>query len=278
MITFPKELPEENLIAREAIFNGEAYLANPTSDSQKLVSKIRNLIKEELQVQDIRTAHKELSDEDFFNSMGNLRRTLYLEEEYHEDLRGVLESYHFDSKKCAFDPIRIRVVLPGGHHNIKAAPVYYAHRDTWYAHPQSLIVGWIPLDDLREEETFEFFPDYFNSVVPNNSEIFDYADWIKDGPALKIGWQKESSGIEGGYPKADSNHNPGERIRFAPKKAESLFFAGSHYHQTLEQDFDTIRYSIDFRVVHLDDLTTLRGSPNCDNRSRGDIVKDYIHP
>lgn len=278
MITFPKTLPRDNRQARDEIFQGEAYLAHPTAEASALTENIHALIQEKLGVSDIRAAHKSLSDEEFFTKMGELRRILYLEEDYHKALRSVLRSYHFDETRCAFDPIRIRVVLPGGHHNPKAAPVYYPHRDTWYAHPQSLIVGWMPLFDLRAEETFQFYPDYFSAPVPNNSEIFDYADWIKDGPALKIGWQKENSGIVGEYPKAAADHDPGSRVGFAPKKAEALFFAGSHYHQTLEQDLDTIRYSIDFRVVHLDDLEASRGAPNTDNRSQGDIIKDYIHP
>ena len=60
----------------------------------------------------------------------------------------------------AFDPLRLRIIKGDGHHNPAAKAVYYPHRDTWYGHPQALIVGWLPLDDLREDETFVFFPDY----------------------------------------------------------------------------------------------------------------------
>jgi len=278
MISFPNSLPEDNLTTRNSIFSGEVFLAKPNAQSLQLVSKITTLIQRELGVVDIRKAHLELSDSEFFEKMGKLRRILYLESEYHDDLKELLDSYHFNSNRCAFDPIRIRVILPGGHDNPKAAPVYYPHRDTWYAHPQSLIVGWLPLHDLSADETFEFFPDHFNKAVPNDSEIFDYNDWIKDGPALKIGWQKEDSGLTGGYPQAEPSHEPGTRVGFSPKLAEAMFFAGSHYHQTLAQDFNTIRYSIDFRIVQLDDIEAGRGAPNCDNRSKGDILSDYIHP
>ena len=78
----------------------------------------------------------------------------------------------------AFDPLRLRIIQGGGHHNPAARAVYYPHRDTWYGHPQSLVVGWIPLDDLREEETFVFFPDYLRRAAPNDSEIFDYDAWV----------------------------------------------------------------------------------------------------
>jgi len=110
--------------------------------SLSLVKSVEELIATKLGVPEIRKAHLAMSDEDFFERMGELRRIFYLEKEYHERLRDLIASLGFDPARCAFDPLRIRVILPGGHHNAKAAPVYYAHRDTWYAHPQSLIVGW----------------------------------------------------------------------------------------------------------------------------------------
>ncbi|MEO0415947.1 MAG: hypothetical protein AAF226_13450, partial [Verrucomicrobiota bacterium] len=199
-------------------------------------------------------------------------------ETYHQHLRDVVDDCGFDSHQVAFDPIRIRVVLPGGHHNPKAAPVYYPHRDTWYAHPESLLVWWIPLHDLKPEETFEFYLSKFDQPVANDSEIFDYSEWIKDGPALKIGWQKEDSGENGGYPSAQVDTRALQGTGFSCAAGGNLIFAGAHFHQTLAQDFDTIRYSLDFRVVHLDDVKSNRGAPNCDNRSRGSTLKDYIYP
>ncbi len=275
---FLSSIPGNNNETRDSIYRGDIYLSDSNDATTSLVKDVKDRIQKELGVEDIRKAHLELSDAEFFERMGNLRKLFYLDEKYHDHLRNVIASYGFNPNRTAFDPIRIRVILPGGHRNPKAAPVYFPHRDTWYAHPQSLIVGWIPLHDLSANETFEFFPDYFDQEVPNNSEIFDYADWIKDGPALKIGWQNKDSGLSAGYSKASANHNPGRRIRFCCESGEALFFAGSHYHQTLEQDLGTIRYSLDFRLVNLDDVKLAKGSPNSDNRSKGDILSDYIQP
>lgn len=275
---FTSLLAETNLETRKKIFAGELFLTTDNPTSKELIASVQGLIANKLGVSEIRTAHLELSDEIFFKRMGELRRIFYQEEEYHQHLRDLIQTHGFDPARCAFDPMRIRVILPGGHHNPKAAPVYYAHRDTWYAHPQSLIVGWIPLHDLSEEETFVFYPDEFGTPVPNDSEIFDYADWIKDGPALKIGWQKEDSGLTGGYPQSRLQKAPRRAEGFSIRAGETLLFAGSQFHQTREQDLGTIRYSLDFRVVHLDDVTDGRGAPNVDNRSRGNILADYIHP
>lgn len=276
--SFSPQLPDDNQKTRNDLFTGEVYLASTTEACCKLVNEVKQLLSDELDTTDIRHAHMNLSDDAFFASIGKLRRMIYMEEHFHQQVRKIIASLGFDPQRCAFDPLRIRVILPNGHLNEKAAPVYYPHRDTWYAHPQSLIVGWIPLHDLSEAETFQFYPDYFSREVPNNSQIFDYANWIKDGPALKIGWQNKNSGLTANYPRSEPDHNPGTRIGFKCLTGETLLFAGSHYHQTLPQNFDTIRYSLDFRIVHMDDVAASNGAPNTDNRSKGNILKDYIQP
>lgn len=275
---FEQNLPAQNSDTREVLFCGTKFITPANEISLSLVKSVEELIATKLGVPEIRKAHLAMSDEDFFERMGELRRIFYLEKEYHERLRDLIASLGFDPARCAFDPLRIRVILPGGHHNAKAAPVYYAHRDTWYAHPQSLIVGWIPLHDLAPEETFDFYPDYFEKSVPNNSEIFDYSDWIKDGPALKIGWQKNDSGLTGGYPKSNLIDAPERADSFSIDRGQTLLFSGSQFHKTREQDLGTIRFSLDFRLVNLDDIQKKRGAPNVDNRSTGDILADYIHP
>ena len=275
---FKNQLPASNLKAREALFNGEKFIAPAHKCSLSLVNSVEELITTKLKTPDIRKAHLAMDDQTFFERMGELRRIFYLESRYHNHLRELIASLGFNPDRCAFDPLRIRVILPGGHHNPKAAPVYYAHRDTWYAHPQSLIVGWIPLHNLSAEETFDFYPDYFNQAVPNDSEIFDYADWIKDGPALKIGWQNKDSGLTGGYPQSLLDKMPTRADGFSIEKGQTLLFAGSQFHKTREQDLGTIRFSLDFRLVDLDDVKNQRGAPNADNRSRGNILADYIHP
>ncbi len=271
-----RNLPNSNLEFREAIFQGDLFLTPPTDQSLKFIQEIKNLIIEELQIEDIRKVHNILDQATFFEKIGRLRRLIYLDKKYQDLTFQILEEWGFNPQEIAFDPFRLRVITPHGHLNPKAAPIYYPHRDTWYAHPQSLIVLWLPLDDLKMEETFVFYPDYFNQLVPNNSEIFNYDNWVKDGPDLKIGWQDPDSGITANYPRSIPNFNGGKTLGFACQKGEHLFFSGAHFHQTLPQNTDQTRYSLDVRFVHLNDIMEKRGSPNLDNRSQGTTLKDYV--
>lgn len=138
-----------------------------------------------------------------------------------------------DPERVAFDPLRLRVVRHRDHENPLAAPVYHAHRDTWYAHPLALIAWWIPLDELAAPETFEFYPDHFAAPVDNDSEVFDYSDWVRDGWELKIGWQKLSAGLEARYPQASPGASFGRAVGFSCGTADNLLFSGAHLHVTL---------------------------------------------
>ena len=275
---FSQILPVENSHTRNQLFRGEVFLLPPNKTSSRLTEEIISVMEDRLETKDIRHAHLNWSDQELFERIGDLRRTFYLEPHFQAAVPAMAEECGFDPESIRFDPIRIRVVLPGGHHNPLAAPVYFPHRDTWYAHPQSLIVWWIPLHDLRPEETFEFFPESFEREVSNDSEVFDYSQWVKDGPALKIGWQDPDSGVEARYPRALQQPDSASGVGFSCRAGEQLIFAGSHYHKTLEQDFDTIRFSLDFRIVDLKDVKEGKGAPNVDNRSRGSTLKDYVTP
>jgi hypothetical protein len=271
-------IPSENLDMRLRIFAGDVFLKPGGSASMALVSRVVHLMQERLETDDVRKAHLKWSAEEMFNRIGALRRTVYLESEFHDRVRDVAEESGFSPDRVAFDPIRLRVVQPGGHRNPLAAPVYFPHRDTWYAHSQSMIVWWLPLHDLIPEETFVFYPDHLNQAVANDSEIFDYAEWIKDGPALKIGWQNRDSGVTARYPGSLEASMPERAEGFSCRAGENLIFSGAHYHKTLPHDLDQTRFSLDFRIVHLDDAQAGRGAPNADNRSRGSTLADYVQP
>ena len=276
MLRFKNDIPAENATMRHDIYDGVVYTVPPCSGSQELIHYAKGMIREILGVEDIRHAHLALDEDSFFTRIGKLRRTLYLEEECHQRLSAILEENGFDPERTVFDPLRLRVICPDGHLNKKAAPVYFPHRDTWYAHPQSLIVYWTPLDDLEEHETFAIYPDYFDREVPNDSEVFNYDDWIKDGPDLKIGWQKQDSGMTATYPRSAAGFAPGTDVGFSCPAAGQVFIAGAHYHATRPQNTGKIRFSLDARLVNLDDVAAGTGAPNADNRSTGDILKDYI--
>ena len=272
--TIQREFPGSNEALRAGLHEGQIYLLAPTAASLELADEAHRLLVAAVG-ENPRAVHERHTNEEIFARIGQLRRTLYLEPRFHEAVRTAIAALGFDPKRCAFDPLRLRVILHRGHEIPAARAVYYPHRDTWYAHPQSMIAWWVPLDDLTDEETFVFFPERFRSPVGNDSEIFDYDEWVRRGWSLKIGWQDARSGAEARYPAATEPAPPGG-LGFSCQKGQNLLFSGSHYHRTLPQFAGKTRFSLDFRLVHLDDEEGHHGAPNVDNRSRGSCLADYV--
>lgn len=54
-------------------------------------------------------------------------------------------------------------------------------------------------------------------------------------------------------------------LRIASNSGEMLIFSGSHLHGTVANTTDQVRFSVDFRLIHLQDLINKRGAPNVDN-------------
>jgi hypothetical protein len=273
------DLPAGNLALREALYDGAIFRRPATDASRALVADARALLRGALGDldEDLRRAPSRVTNEEFFRRMGALRRRLFLGDDFHDHLRRLVVDLGFDLERVAFDPLRLRIVKGDGHHNPAAKAVYYPHRDTWYGHPQALIVGWLPLDDLRAEETFVFFPDHLRRPVPNDSEVFDYDAWARDGGSLKIGWQDPKAGLRARYPQMTGDLEPDAAVLgFDARVGELLLFAGAHLHQTRPQNGERTRYSLDFRLIDLDDVGRGRGAPNVDNRSRGSAVPDYV--
>ncbi len=275
-----RTLPKDPATLRRAIYEGRLFIAPPTSESHALVDLARARLQSELGA-DPRRAHERFTDEEFFAHIGKLRKEIYTEPHAHALLGAMAASVGFPVSDTAFDPARLRVISHGAINNPRAAPVYYPHRDTWYAHPMSVVTMWTALDDLESEETFVFYPRHFRAPVDNDSEVFDYDEWVSRGWSLKIGWQDRDASLRARYPSVLGNIKDadyGHEVGFSCRRGEILLFSGAHFHRTLPQALGRSRFSLDARLVHLGDHRAGLGAPNVDGRSRGSALSDYVQP
>ncbi len=260
---------------RAALYDGELVRLPPVPASDALVRRARALLEAELGPEPREAVHR-LPAPELFARLGRVRKALYLDPESLEEVADLLHQHGLDPAEWAVDPARLRVVHPGGERNPAAAAVYAVHRDTWYGHPSCLVTWWIPLDDLLDEETFELWPAYLRAPVPNDSEAFDYDEWVSRGWSLKIGWQDAGAGLLARYPAFLGDRAAlGPGVGFAAKAAESRLFAGAHLHATKPHAGPRTRFSLDFRMAHLADVAEGVGAPSVDDRSRGSAAPDY---
>lgn len=276
MQTVKPTKPADNDTWLKQLYQGELYKLNPDTDSLTLADSVLQLLMNTFQVDDIYHVHDQLSEEQFFKAMKHIRKHLFAGEPFIEKLHKLFHGLGFAAGELAFEPLRLRAIRHNGHFNPRAKAVYYPHRDTWYGHDQSMVVGWLPLHHQDAHQTFEIFPDWLDQAVANNSALFNYDEWRQAGTEKKIGWQKKNTGLNALYPQAQQTVDYGQVVRFSASKAERLFFSGAHFHKTLEQVHGLTRFSVDFRFVYLKHARAKLGAINADARCQGAALQDYI--
>ena len=275
MTRIRNEMPTDEAEARRDLYAGTVFHLPGDAATAGLIGEVWGAVAAELG-DDPRAAQFRMTDGGFFDRVGRLRKLIYTGPRFHAMLSDVLRARGFDPTRVACDPARLRVISHKGYENPAAAPIYYAHRDTWYAHSQAEITWWVPLHDVTPEETFVFYPDWFDRPVLNNSEAFDHDAWTKHGAALRIGWQNPDHGQTQTYPGQVGTFDPGREVGFAAAAGDLVVFAGAQFHQTRKNGTGRTRFSLDFRTVDRDDHAAGTGAPNADNRSTGCSVTDYV--
>jgi len=84
--------------------------------------------------------------------------------------------------------------------------------------------------------------------------------------------------MEARYPRAAPGVDGGRAVGFACRAGANLVFSGAQLHATLPHATGRTRFSLDFRIIDLDDHAAGLGAPDVDNRSRGSSLIDYVQP
>jgi hypothetical protein len=260
------------LITREGIYTGEVARLAPSAASRGLATRAWDILEARLG-SDARRAHLALDNETFLARIREVRRDLGADDAWIDACRAVMHEAGVAPEESAVDVPRLRAVVPGSHRLRAAAPMYLAHRDTWYANPRAQINWWIPLHDIAPDEGFTIFLRALGVAVDNDSERFDYPKW-----RAEVGWQRPHAPADAAYPGARGELDGRDAILVAGPRASVTVFAGAHLHRTNPIDGDLIRFSLDFRTVHLADHHAGRGAPCVDDRSRGSTLADFALP
>jgi hypothetical protein len=66
------------------------------------------------------------------------------------------------------------------------------------------------------------------------------------------------------------------QTRIVCKAGGIILFSGSQLHSTVPNTAGSARFSIDFRTVHMDDVTGKKGAPNIDSACTGTTLRDFM--
>lgn len=253
---------------RAAVHAGGVLRLAPTPATRSAVSFASARLAEAFPGTDPRLAHASLAPDEFLRRLTRARLA-FVEHPFNLPLARVLVAgLGLDPARTFVDRLRLRGVVSGAHRDPRAAHSYCVHRDTWYANPAAQINVWIALHDVTADESFAFYPECFDRQVRNDSDRFDIDEWLRLG-----GFQAPHPAKV--FPQA-LDQALGGAVSLAVPEAAALLFSGTHLHGTLGHDRGRTRFSLELRVVHLDDVEELERTRRLDSQARGSVLPDYV--
>ncbi len=177
-----------------------------------------------------------------------------------------------DPERTYFDVPRLRTSTSDGYLTTGIAFAFHPHRDTWYSAPMCQTNWWMPVYPVSADNVMAFHPKYMTQGVKNGSRRYDYAEWNRSSrfaAASQIGKDTRDQ------PTPEEPVELDPQVRVVPEVGGMMVFSGNQLHSSVPNTSGFTRFSIDFRVVDLDDVEAGRGSRNVDSECSGTTLRDF---
>ncbi|WP_067720792.1 hypothetical protein [Nocardia yamanashiensis] len=259
---------------RELIYRGAvcAFPANPATTA--LVDFARELIGEAFGDLDPQTAQHELPVERMVEILAELKPRFIHHPKSKELVAAVMAAMGCD-EQTYFDVPRLRTSTSDGYLTTGISYVFHAHRDTWYSAPFCQINWWLPIFEVTERNAMCFHPRYFAQPVPNSSDGYDYDEWNRTSRFNAASHVGKDTRVQ---PRITGDAELEPNTVVLPERGGLMMFSANQLHSSLPNDSGVTRFSIDFRTVHLADVTAARGARNVDSACTGTNLRDFLHP
>jgi len=257
---------------RDRLYDGDIFVFSPTPASRDVINLARMMIEEAFAPHDPRHVHQHLTPEATAAILATLKPQFIHHPECKKLIPRIMAEHGIDLDKLYFDVPRMRSAYPPDFLASGIAYAFHPHRDTWYSAPHCQLNWWMPIYPLHPENAMGFYPRYFGQAIENNSEAYNYYEWNAKNRATAAQHVRQDTREQ---PKAQEALDA-VTVRLLPPPGGIILFSGAQLHETVPNHADISRYSIDFRTVHLDDVTARRGATNVDSRCTGTTMRDYL--
>jgi hypothetical protein len=262
---------------RNKIYAGDVFLETSLSAAHELCAFARASISETFDgINDPQSIHQQVPVKEFVALVSKLKKQFTNSITSKEIIRDFVIELGASPKDYLLDVPRIRVVPRYDYLHAGVSYAYKPHRDTWYGSVSSQINTWMPVYSIDPDQTMMINPSYFDIPVVNSSKDWSLENWVNVQRPLATTNIEEESRV---HPVAMEEINNNSEVRIAANGGEMLIFSGAHLHGTVPNHTTQTRFSIDFRLIHIDDLKQGNGARNVDNGCRDPEVgfKDLFH-
>jgi hypothetical protein len=268
-VWFNRALGDEE--RRMRLHAGEIFVYDRLRSVEEFAAFTREMVETTLAPHDPRHIHEVLSPHELAPVLARLKPSFTHHPGAHRLLTSILEELGIDLDDCHFDVPKLRTAYPTVHLTKGIAYAFGGHRDTWYGSPQAQINWWFPIYPLAADNAMAFYPRYFNKVVANDSERFNYyrrnverrdlAQFVDEDPRIN----PAATGLGADEPE----------FRLLPEVGGIIVFSGSQLHATASSSTSLSRYSVDFRTVSRLDIERGLGAVNVDAHCTGTALRDF---
>jgi hypothetical protein len=212
--------------------------------------------------------------EDYAALLGRLKPSFIHHPRSKDIVRGIMEDVGADPALTYFDVPKMRSSTSDAYLTTGIALAFPPHRDTWYSAPMCQINYWTPIYPITSENGMAFHPHYFNNPIKNNSHVYNYYKWNQTRATAHLHVGGSNAARVAPEAQAPVDSYPDARYVTAP--GGLILFSGAQLHASLPNRSGRTRFSVDFRTVHVDDVTSGKGAANVDSECTGTALRDFL--
>jgi hypothetical protein len=258
---------------RGRLYEGDLFVFSPISASREFCRFARGLAEEAFTPLQPAEAQFGLPVEKFAEILAALKPQFIHHPESKQYIRRIFSELGCDLDRTYFDVPRLRTMTHANYMAAGLAYPFHPHRDTWFSAPQCQLNWWIPVYDLRADNTIAFHPRYWDHPIRNSSRDYNYYKWNKESRRLAATQIRTETRKQ---PQAEEPFEKEPQIRLVCPAGGIIIFAGAYMHSTVPNTSGCTRFSIDFRSVNLDDVLHKAGAPNIDSECTGTTLRDFL--
>jgi hypothetical protein len=258
---------------RKELYKGSLFVQSPSPYALKLCQLAKEMIEEAFHPLDPLTLHETIPVECCVEKLAVLKPQFIHHAKSKEYIQGMLAEADCDLERTYFDVPRLRTAFPGDYLKSGIAYAFHPHRDTWYSAPFCQINWWMPVYPLTSDNCMAFHPHYWDHPVKNGSSTYNYQKWNLESRQNAAQHIKTDTRVQ---PKPEEPVQMEPQLRLVCEVGGPFLFSAAQLHSTVPNTSGHVRYSIDFRTVHLDDVLHHLGAPNIDSACTGTTMYDYL--